>query len=74
MRKVTKMTDEKFEARMKDLRTNMGFFPDKKQYESDVWWDDDLRKRSLEAAESEPQIWDDPYRDKTVLHRNESHL
>lgn len=61
---VAKMTDEKFEARMKDFERNMGIFPDKKQYEEDVWWDDALRKRSLEAAESEPQIWDDPFRDK----------
>lgn len=61
---LSKMTDEKFEARMKDLETNISIFPDRKQYEEDVWWDDELRKRSLEAAKSEPQIWDDPYRDK----------
>lgn len=61
---LTKMTDEKFEARVKDLERNIGLFPDKKQYEEDVWWDDELRKRSLEASESEPQIWDDPFRDR----------
>lgn|GEM_PF-2113103 len=61
---LTSMKDEKFEARIKDLDKNISLFPDKKQYEADVWWDDDLRKRSLEAAESEPQIWDDQYRDK----------
>jgi len=61
---VAKMTDEKFEARMKDLERNLDLFPDKKQYESDVWWDDDLRKRSLEAAPLESQVWDDPYKDR----------
>lgn len=61
---VAKMTDEKFDARMKDLERNLDLFPDKKQYESDVWWDDDLRKQSLEAAESESQVWDDPYKDR----------
>ena len=29
-----------------------------------MWWDEDLRRRSLEAAESEPAIWDDPYRNR----------
>ena len=61
---LERMTGEKFEARMKDLEWNMTLFPDKKQYESDIWWDDDLRARSLAAAESEPQVWDDPYRDR----------
>lgn len=61
---LVKMTDEKFEARMKDLERNISLFPDRKQYEDDVWRDEELRKRSLEAAESEPQIWDDPYRDR----------
>jgi hypothetical protein len=58
------MADEKFEARIKDLRANVALFPDKKQFEDNVWWDEDLRRRSLEAAESEPAIWDDPYRDR----------
>jgi hypothetical protein len=61
---LTRMSDRQFEARVKDLEKNISLFPDKKQYEEDVWWDDELRKRSLEAAESEPQIWDDPFRDK----------
>jgi hypothetical protein len=61
---LAKMTDEKFEIRMKDLEANLSLFPDKKQYEEDVWWDDELRKRSQEAAESEPQTWDDPNREK----------
>jgi len=61
------MADEKFEARIKDLETNISLFPDKKQYDEDVWWDEDLHKRSRKAAESEPQIWDDPFRDR-LLH------
>ncbi len=61
---LSKMADEKFEARTKDLLANVALFPDKKQFEDNVWWDEDLRKRSLEAAESEPAIWDDPYRDR----------
>ena len=61
---LSKMADEKFEARIKDLRANIALFPDKKQFEDNVWWDEELRKRSLEAAESEPAIWDDPYRDR----------
>jgi hypothetical protein len=61
---LSKMADEKFEARIKDLRANVALFPDKKQFEDNVWWDEDLRSRSLEAAESEPAIWDDPYRDR----------
>ena len=58
------MTDEKFEARIKDLERTSDLFPDKKQYERRRLVGRDLRKRSLEAAESEPQIWDDPYRDR----------
>jgi len=61
---LSKMEDEKFEARIEDLRANVALFPDKKQFEDNVWWDEDLRRRSLEAAESEPAIWDDPHRDK----------
>jgi hypothetical protein len=58
------MEDEKFEARIKDLQVNVALFPDKKQFEDNVWWDEDLRRLSLEAAESEPAIWDDPYRNR----------
>jgi len=61
---LSKMEEEKFDARIKDLRANVALFPDKKQFEDNVWWDEDLRRRSLEAAESEPAIWDDPYRDR----------
>lgn len=60
------MTDEKFEARMGDLETNISLFPDKKQYDEDVWWDEDLHKRSQELAQSEPQVWDDPFRDRLL--------
>jgi hypothetical protein len=60
------MTDEKFEARIKDLETNISLFPDKKQYDEDVWWDEDLHKRSQELAQSEPQVWDDPFRDRLL--------
>jgi hypothetical protein len=56
------MTDEKFEARIKDLETNISLFPSKREVDDDVFWDEDLRKRSLEAAELEPSIWDDPER------------
>jgi hypothetical protein len=61
---LAKMTDERFEARIKDLERNISLFPSKREMDDDVFWDEDLRKRSLEAAESEPQIWDDPHRDK----------
>jgi len=61
---VSKMTDEKFGTRIQDLRLNVSLFPDKKQFEDNVWWDEDLKKRSLEASESEPVIWDDPFRDR----------
>jgi hypothetical protein len=61
---LSKMTDEKFDGRLKDLETNLSLFPDKNQYEEDVWWDEALRKSSLELAESETQVWDDPHRDK----------
>jgi len=57
---MTRITGEKFGARIEDLERNMSLFPDKKQYEDDVWWNEELRRRSAEAAESEPQVWDDP--------------
>ena len=61
---LTKMTDEKFEARAKDLGTNLSLFPDKKQYEDGVWSDEELKSRVVEAAKTEPQVWDDPYGDR----------
>jgi hypothetical protein len=64
MEGLTQMTDDAFQARIKDLERNISLFPDKKQYEEDLWFDEELRKRSLEAADSEPQIWNDPYRDR----------
>lgn len=61
---LTKLTDEKFESRMEDLDCNISLFPSKREIDEDVFWDEDLRKRSLEVAESEPAIWDDPYRER----------
>lgn len=61
---LNRMPDNKFETRIKDLHANVALFPDKKQFEDNVWWDEGLRKRSLKAAESEPAIWDDPHRDR----------
>ena len=61
---LTKMTDEKFDARIKDLERNLTLFPDKKQYEQDIWWDDELKKRSAEASKSELEVWEDPYGDR----------
>jgi hypothetical protein len=56
---MTRITDEKFGARVEDLERNMNLFPDKKQYEDDVWWNEELKSRTLEAAESESKVWDD---------------
>lgn len=56
------MTDEKFEARVKDLERNLDLFPSKREIDDSVFWDEELRKRSLEEAEQEPMIWDDPER------------
>jgi len=61
---LSRMADETFEARIKDLNTNIALFPDKKQFEENVWWDEGLRKRSAATAESEPAIWDDPLRNR----------
>jgi hypothetical protein len=58
------MANDKFDARIKNLQVNVGLFPDKKQLQDNVWWDDELRSKSLEAAESEPAIWDDTHRDR----------
>jgi hypothetical protein len=54
---LTRMTDEKLESRMEDLRKNLDLFPDKEQFASDKWSNDVLRKQTLEAAKSEAQIW-----------------
>lgn len=61
---LTRMSERQFEARIKDLEGNIALFPDKKQFEDNVWWDEELRKRSLATAELEPAIWDDPHRDR----------
>jgi hypothetical protein len=59
---LTKMTDEKFEARIKDLERNIRLFPSKREIDDGVFWDEALRKRSLEEAELETSIWEDPDR------------
>ena len=65
---LTKMTDEKFEARIKDLERNISLFPDKKQYDEDVWWDEDLQKRSLEACRVGTSDLGRPFQGQAVLH------
>jgi hypothetical protein len=56
------MTDEKFEARIKDLERNIRLFPSKREIDDGVFWDDGLRKQSLDEAELETSIWEDPDR------------
>jgi hypothetical protein len=63
---LIRISKEKFDARINDLAETIRLFPDKKQYDDEVWWDEELRKRTVEAAESEPQLWDDPYRDRLL--------
>lgn len=63
---LTRVTDEKFDARINDLAENIRLFPDKKQYEDEVWWDEDFKKRTLEASESESRIWDDSNADRLL--------
>ena len=45
-------------------RRNIALFPSKRELDDGVFWDEDLKQRSLEAADMEPSIWDDPYRDR----------
>jgi len=59
---LTKMTDEKFEARIKDLERNINLFPSKREIDDGVFWDEVLRKQSLDEAELETSIWEDPDR------------
>jgi len=59
---LTKMSDEKFETRRKDLQRNIQLFPSKHELDSGVFLDEALRKQSLEEAELEPSIWEDPER------------
>jgi hypothetical protein len=61
---LTKMTDEKFEARYKDLERNIQLFPSRSELDAGVFLDEGLRKQSLEVAEIEPSVWDDPERMK----------
>jgi len=59
---LTRMSDEKFEARIKDLERNIVLFPSKREIDDGVFWDENLRKQSLEEAELEPSVWEDPER------------
>jgi len=59
---LTRMSDEMFEARIKDLERNIALFPSKREIDDGVFWDEDLLKRSLEEAELEPSVWGDPER------------
>lgn len=61
---LTKMTDEKFEARYSDLQTNIELFPSKRELDGGVFLDESLKQRSLEEADREPSIWEDPERMK----------
>jgi hypothetical protein len=59
---LTRMSDRHFEARIKDLERNISLFPSKREMDDGVFWDEGLRKQSLEAAELEPSVWEDPDR------------
>ena len=59
---LTRMSDEKFEARIKDLERNISLFPSKREIDDGVFWDEGLRKRSLEEGDLEVSIWEDPNR------------
>jgi hypothetical protein len=59
---LTRMSDRQFEARIKDLERNIGLFPSKREMDDGVFWDEKLRKQSLEEAELEPSVWEDPDR------------
>jgi hypothetical protein len=59
---LTRMSDEKFEARIKDLDRNISIFPSKREIDEGVFWDESLRKESLQEAELETAVWEDPDR------------
>jgi hypothetical protein len=59
---LTRMSERHFEARIEDLERNISLFPSKREIDDGVFWDENLRKRSLEAAELEPSVWEDPDR------------
>jgi len=56
---MTRITDEKIAARIEDFARNMSLFPDKKQYDDNVWWDEELKSRTIAISESESKVWDD---------------
>ena len=52
---VTKITNEEFESRIRDLQANIALFPDKKQFDDNVWWDEELESaRSRRPNQSQP--------------------
>ena len=59
---LTKMSDEKFETRRKDLQRNIQLFPSKHELDAGVFLDEALKKQSIEEAEMEPSIWEDTER------------
>jgi hypothetical protein len=59
---LARMSDEKFEARIEDLERNIALFPSKREMDDGVFWDENLRQKSLEAAGLEPLVWEDPER------------
>ena len=59
---LARMSDEKFEARIKDLESTISLFPSKREIDDGIFWDEGLRKRSLEEADLEVAIWEDPDR------------
>jgi hypothetical protein len=59
---VARMDDGRFDARLQDLERTVSLFPSKRELDEGVFWDENLRKRSLEESEIEPSIWEDPER------------
>ena len=59
---LAKMTDENFESRYEDLQRNIRLFPSKREIDEGVFWDENLKRQSLEEGELEPSIWNDSER------------
>jgi hypothetical protein len=59
---LTRMSDEKFEARIEDLERNIGLFPSKREIDDGVFWDENLREQSVAEADLELSVWEDPER------------
>jgi hypothetical protein len=56
------MDDERFEPRLGDLVRTISLFPSKDELDQGVFLDEELRKKSLEEAELESSVWEDPDR------------